>query len=153
MNSSQVGILEQRDEISLSSFLKSHHSRRLETKIRLSNFSLIKPSARQLTHLEILSNLTNKSLERQLANQKLGRLLIPSDFTQGDSTRTESVRFLDSTGGCLICLVSIRDDSSNADDDDDDDKEEVVGTHRCGFPGCFGSELFTRCFTCKEKNS
>jgi hypothetical protein len=47
VDGSQVGVLEQRDEVSLSGLLKSHDGRGLESKIRL----------------EVLGDLTNETLE------------------------------------------------------------------------------------------
>jgi hypothetical protein len=52
-------------------------------------------------YLEVLSNLTNEPLEGKLADQKLGRLLIPSDLAQGDGTRAETMRLLHTTSGGL----------------------------------------------------
>ena len=52
-------------------------------------------NARVLT----LGNFTYESLERKLADEQLGRLLVASDFTQGDGTRAVAVRLLDTTGG------------------------------------------------------
>ena len=49
------------------------------------------------THLEILSDLTNKSLERKFADKQLGRLLVTSNFTKSDSSRPESMRLLHTT--------------------------------------------------------
>jgi len=51
--------------------------------------------------LEILSNLANESLERELADEELSRLLVPSDFTKGDSSGAESMRLLDTSSGSL----------------------------------------------------
>ena len=50
------------------------------------------------TDLEILSDFTNKTLEGELANEELGRLLVPTNFTESDGTRAEAVRLLDTTG-------------------------------------------------------
>jgi hypothetical protein len=83
VDGSQVSILEQRDEVGLSGLLKSHDGGGLEAQIGL----------------EILSNLTNKTLEGQLANQELGRLLVTPDLTKSDGTGAEPVGLLDTTGG------------------------------------------------------
>jgi hypothetical protein len=83
VNGSQVGIFEESDEVSLRSFLKGTNSRRLETKISL----------------EVLSDFTDKTLERKLADQKLSGLLVTTDFTKSDSTGSVSVRLLDSSSG------------------------------------------------------
>ena len=87
MDGAQVGVLEESNKVSLSSFLKSQDSRSLESKISL----------------EVLGDLTNKSLEGKLADEKLSALLVSSDFTESDSTRAVSVGLLDSTssGGTL----------------------------------------------------
>ena len=53
------------------------------------------------THLEILGDFTNEPLEWELPDQKLGGFLITPDFTKGDSSRPEPVRFLDTSGGRL----------------------------------------------------
>ncbi|KAF8415516.1 histone, partial [Boletus edulis BED1] len=85
MDSCKVGILEQRDKVSLSSLLQCHHSRRLEAQVK------------QTTHLEVLCNFTNETLERQLANEQLGRLLVSTNFTKSDRSWTESMRLLYTT--------------------------------------------------------
>ena len=36
--------------------------------------------------LEVLGDLPHETLERQLADQQLGRLLVPPDLTEGDRT-------------------------------------------------------------------
>lgn len=79
----QVGVLEEGDEVGLNGLLKSTDGRGLEAKITL----------------EILSDLTDKPLEGKLADQKLGRLLVTTDLTESDGTRLISVRLLDTT--CL----------------------------------------------------
>ena len=56
------------------------------------------------TNLEVLGNLTNKPLEGQLTNQEFRRLLVPTDFTKGDSTRSKAMGLLDTTGrGLYVC--------------------------------------------------
>merc|ERR1719492_580485 len=98
MDGAQVGIFKKSNQISLGCFLESHDSARLKPQVGL----------------EILSNFTNKSLEGQLANQKLSRLLVTTNFTKSHSTRTISMWFLDSTSS------------------------------RSRFPGSFSSQLFAR---------
>jgi hypothetical protein len=46
-------------------------------------------------------------LERKLADQKLGGLLVSSDLTKGDSSRSVSVWLLDTAGGrgTLTCCL------------------------------------------------
>ena len=83
VDSTQVGVFEQSNKIGLRGFLQSHHSRALETQVSF----------------EVLSDLPNQALERQLADQQLGRLLVSSDFSKGDGTRAVSMRLLDSASG------------------------------------------------------
>ena len=45
-------------------------------------------------YLEVLRNFTNKPLEGQLADEELGRLLVPTDLAESDGTRPEAVRLL-----------------------------------------------------------
>ena len=55
MDSAEVGVLEEPNKICFTSLLKSHNSGALEAQISL----------------EVLGNLTNQPLERQLADQQL----------------------------------------------------------------------------------
>ena len=82
VDSAEVGVLEEGDEVSLNGLLESADGRRLEAEIRL----------------EVLSDLTNKTLEGQLADEKLGRLLVATDLTKSNGTRLVAVRLLDTTG-------------------------------------------------------
>ena len=61
MDGAEVGVLKESNQVSLTSFLKGHHSRALEPQISL----------------EVLGNLTNKPLEWKLANEQLCGLLVP----------------------------------------------------------------------------
>lgn len=108
VDGSQVGVLEERDEVGLGGLLERHDGRRLEAEVGL----------------EVLSNLTDETLEavrerergkfaggsggvddrasgnsRELADQELGRLLVPTNLTERDGTRAVTVRLLDTTGG------------------------------------------------------
>ena len=83
MDGAQVRVFEKTHEVSLAGLLKSHDCRRLEAKIGL----------------EVLGNLTDKTLERQLADQKLSRLLVTTDFTKSDGTGTVTMGLLDTTSG------------------------------------------------------
>ena len=56
-----------------------------------------------MTDLEVLSDLTNKPLEGQLADEELRRLLVPTNLTKSDGTRPEAMRLLDTTGRRLKC--------------------------------------------------
>ncbi|DBA02349.1 TPA: hypothetical protein N0F65_007168 [Lagenidium giganteum] len=83
VDGAQVGVLEQANKVSFSGFLEGEDGRALETKISL----------------EVLGDFTHKTLEWQLADQKLGRLLVATDFTKGDGTRAVTVRLLHTAGG------------------------------------------------------
>jgi hypothetical protein len=79
----QVGVFEQSHEVSLGSFLQSKHGSGLEAKIRL----------------EILGNLTDKTLERSLADEKISGLLVLADLAKCDSSGTVTVGLLHTSGG------------------------------------------------------
>ena len=83
VDSTQVGIFEKTNQVSLSSFLEGQDGRSLESKITL----------------EILGNLTDKSLERKLSDEEVGTLLVTTDLTKSDGSGSVSVRLLDSSGG------------------------------------------------------
>lgn len=83
VDGSQVGVLEEADKVSLSGLLKGKDGRSLESEVSL----------------VVLSDLSHKALERELADQKLGGLLVSADLTESDSSRSVSVGFLHSAGG------------------------------------------------------
>ncbi len=70
MDRAKVGILEQGDEVSLNGFLESTDGGGLEAEIGF----------------EVLSNFTDQALEGQLADQKLGGLLVTTNLTEGNSS-------------------------------------------------------------------
>ena len=79
----KVGVLEKTNKVCLSRLLKGKNSRSLETKIGL----------------VVLGYFTNKSLERKLADKKLGRFLVSADLTKSNSSRSVSVGLLNTAGG------------------------------------------------------
>lgn len=83
MNGTQVGVLKQANKVRLARFLKSTDGRTLKPQVSL----------------EVLRDFPDQALKRQLADQQLGRLLVPPDLPQSNSSRPVSVRFLDSPGG------------------------------------------------------
>jgi histone H3 len=83
MDGAQVGVLEETNKVGLSSLLKGKDGRSLETKIGL----------------EVLSDLTDETLEGKLADEKLGGLLVPADLAKSDGSWAVSVRLLDSASG------------------------------------------------------
>lgn len=82
VDGAQVGVFEERDEVCFNGLLKSTDGGRLESEIGL----------------EVLSNLTNQTLEGELSNEELGRLLITTDLTESDSSWLISVGLLDTSG-------------------------------------------------------
>ena len=91
VDSAQVGVLEQADEVSFAGLLESHHGRALEAQVGL----------------EVLGDFTNQTLEWQFPDQQLGALLVTPDFSQSHGTGPVSVRLLDSSSGrCALarCL-------------------------------------------------
>lgn len=83
VDSAEVGVFEETNEVSFSSLLESEDGGRLE-----SEFSL-----------EFVSNVSDESLERELSDEEISGLLVLSDFSESNGAGSESVGFLDSTGG------------------------------------------------------
>ena len=83
VDGAQVGVLEQTDEVRLRGLLESHHGAALESEISL----------------EILGDFTNQALERKLADEKLGTLLVTTDLTQSDGTGAITMGLLHTSGG------------------------------------------------------
>ena len=70
MDGAQVGVLEEGDEVSLDRLLESANGGALEAEVRL----------------EVLGDFTDQTLEGQLADEELGRLLVATDLTESDGT-------------------------------------------------------------------
>jgi len=82
VDSAQVGVLEEADQVGLGSFLESSNGSRLEPEVGL----------------EVLGNLPDETLEGELPDEELGGLLVPPDLTEGDGAGAVPVGLLDSTG-------------------------------------------------------
>jgi hypothetical protein len=82
VDGAKVGVLKEGDEVGLDGLLESTDSRGLEAEVRL----------------ELLRNLTNETLEGELADQELGRLLVATDLTESDGTGLITMRLLDTAG-------------------------------------------------------
>lgn len=54
------------------------------------------------SYLEVLSDFTDKTLEGKLPDEELSGLLVLADFTESDSSGTETMRLLDTTLYVLI---------------------------------------------------
>ncbi|KYM95956.1 hypothetical protein ALC62_13404, partial [Cyphomyrmex costatus] len=83
MNGAEIGVFKQTNEISLASLLQRHNSRALETKIRF----------------EVLSNLTDETLERQFTDQQFSALLVATNFSKSHSSGPITMRLLHSASG------------------------------------------------------
>ena len=83
VDGTQVGVLKETHEVSLASLLQSHDSRALEPQVSL----------------EVLGNLPDQTLEGELADEKLGGLLVPPDLPEGDGARPVPVGLLHTPGG------------------------------------------------------
>ena len=70
VDGAQVGVFEERDEVGLNGLLESTDGGRLETQVRL----------------EVLSNLTNQTLEREFADEELSGLLVATNLTESDGS-------------------------------------------------------------------
>jgi hypothetical protein len=78
----EVGVLEELGEVGLGCLLERHDGVRLEAKVSL----------------EVLGHLADEALERELANEKLCRLLVLPDLPERNGARPEAVRLLHATG-------------------------------------------------------
>ena len=91
VDGAQVGVLEKTDQVGLASLLQGHDGRALEAQIRL----------------EVLSDFTDQALEGQLADEKLGALLVTADLAKSDCARPVTMGLLHSTSSrCTLaaCL-------------------------------------------------
>ena len=66
VDGTEVGVLEEADQVSLGGLLQGLYGRALEAQVRL----------------EVLGDLAHQPLERQLADQQFGRLLVAADLAQ-----------------------------------------------------------------------
>lgn len=70
VDGAQVGVFEEGDEVGLDGFLEGTDGRALEAQVGL----------------EVLGDFTDQTLEGELADQELGRLLVATDLTESDGT-------------------------------------------------------------------
>ena len=82
VNGTQVRVFKETNEVSFRSFLQGKDGRSLETQITL----------------EVLRNLTHQTLERQLADEQIGGLLVATDLTQSHSSGAVAMRLLHAPG-------------------------------------------------------
>jgi hypothetical protein len=70
VDGAKVGVFEKRDEVGLDRLLEGADGRALEAEVGL----------------EVLSDLTDETLEGQLSDQELGGFLVTTDLTESDSS-------------------------------------------------------------------
>lgn len=70
VDSAKVGVFEKGDKVSFNGLLESTDGGGLEAQVGF----------------EVLGNLTNQTLERQLSDQELGRFLVTTDLTESDGS-------------------------------------------------------------------
>ena len=90
MDCTQVGILKKANKVSFRCLLESKDCSGLKAEIRL----------------EVLGNLTDKTLERSLANKQVSGLLILSNLTKSNSSWAVTVGLLDCRIICVEYIVS-----------------------------------------------
>lgn len=78
----------------------------------MSNCTAVKHRS-YMTYLKVLSDLTDETLERQLADEQLGGLLVATNFTESDGTRAEPVRLLHTTGSSLESVTNTKGKRNN----------------------------------------
>ena len=83
VDSAQVGVFKKADEVSFAGLLEGHDGGALETQVGL----------------EVLGDLTDETLEGQLADQKLSGLLVTTDLTESYGTWSVTMGLLDSASG------------------------------------------------------
>ena len=88
VNGAQVGVLEERDEVSLNGLLERADGRALEAEVAL----------------EVLGDFADQTLEGELADEELGRLLVATDLTESDGTRLVPVRLLHTACGVMSVM-------------------------------------------------
>lgn len=83
VDGAQVGVLEQGDEVRLDRLLQRADCGRLEAEVGL----------------EVLRDLTDETLEGELPDEELRRLLVATDLTESDGTGLVAVGLLHTAGG------------------------------------------------------
>ena len=81
VDGAEIGVFEEANQVSFWGFLQCCDGSRLESQVGL----------------EILGDFTYQSLEWQLSDKQFRGLLVSSDFTKSNSTRSVTMRFLDSS--------------------------------------------------------
>ena len=82
VDGAEVGVLEEANHVSLSGLLEGEDGGALESEVVL----------------EFGSDFTDESLEGELADEQLGRLLVAADLAERDGARAVAVGLLDAAG-------------------------------------------------------
>ena len=82
VDGTEVGVLKETHEVGLRGLLKGQDGGPLEPEVGL----------------EVLSDLSHETLEGELANEELSRLLVSSDLTKRHGSRAVAVRLLHASG-------------------------------------------------------
>jgi len=91
VDGAEVGVLEEADHVGLSGLLKGEDGRGLEAEIGL----------------EVGGDFSDESLEGELADEELGRLLEATDLSEGDRAGLEAVSALDARGAGSLALSGL----------------------------------------------
>jgi len=83
VDGAEIGIFEKTNKVSFGGFLEGQDGGALESQVSL----------------EFLGDFSDESLEGELSQQKISRLLVFSDFSEGNGSGSESVGLLDTSGG------------------------------------------------------
>ena len=83
VDGTQVSVLKETNEVGLCGLLEGKDSRSLEAEVTL----------------EILGDLTDKTLEGKLADEQVGGLLVTTDLTESDGSGAVTVGLLHTSGG------------------------------------------------------
>ncbi|KAL7502296.1 hypothetical protein ACHAXN_000282, partial [Cyclotella atomus] len=83
VDSAQVGVFEESNEVGFGGLLEGENRRSLEPQVTL----------------EILGDLPDETLEGELADEQVGGLLVPTDLAKGHGSGTVPVGLLHASGG------------------------------------------------------
>jgi hypothetical protein len=83
VDGAKVSVFEETNQVGLGCLLEGRDGGGLESQVGL----------------EVLRDLTDEPLERELSDEELGRLLVSSNLSEGDGAGSVTVRLLDSASG------------------------------------------------------
>ena len=71
-------------------------------QVRVVSVEIVECKGKNETDLKVLRDFTDETLEGELADEELRRLLVPTNLTKSDGTRPEAVRLLNTTSCSLV---------------------------------------------------